>query len=231
MLRTLAALVLGPVAAATLALAAPHASAADSNAASFVAKTNAEREARGLRPYAVAADLTAVAHRHSEEMAAKQSLYHNKNLGTEVTGWQVVGENVGDGGSVDSIHTAFMNSPEHRSNILATDYTQIGIGTVTDANGVIWVTEVFRLPEQAPVVAAPVTSTAARTVPTAPVVRRSVRHAPAKPAVHATRTVALVPVPVRPGAATLVYTLAPAGPSGAFAQALAYADTMAALNR
>jgi hypothetical protein len=227
-LRTIAALVLAPVAAATLALGAAHA-AGDPNAASFVAKTNAERTSRGLHAYSVAADLAAVAVRHSREMADKQSLYHNKNLGTEVTGWQVVGENVGDGGSVDSIHTAFMNSPAHRANILATDYTQIGIGTVTDANGVIWVTEVFRLPSQAPVVAAPVSTRTARTI-TRPVSRPApARAVPAKPAVQGARKVAAAPLPLRPAPASLAYALAPDGPAGAFAQAEVYARTMSAL--
>jgi hypothetical protein len=232
-LRTIAALVLAPVAAATLALGATHAAAADDpNAASFVAKANAARQAHGLAPYVVAADLAAVARRHSAEMAAKQSLYHNPNLGSEVTGWQVVGENVGDGGTVDSIQNAFMNSPAHRANILAKDYTQVGIGTVTDSRGVIWVTEVFRLPYRAPVVQAPVRRTAARSV-TRPVARRrTVARPAAKPVVRGTRRVAVLPVPERADAASFALALAP--PSSGLdplARAVGYADSMAALVR
>jgi hypothetical protein len=231
MLRKIAAVLLGPALLAGLAIGATRATAAgDANAASFVSKTNAERTSRGLRAYTVAADLTSVAKRHSEDMAAKQSLYHNPNLGTEVTNWQVVGENVGDGGSVDAIHTAFMNSPEHRANILATDYTQIGIGTVTDAKGVIWVTEVFRLPASAPVVQAPKTVTAPRTVTRTPV--RATAPKPARPVVKAAREVTPA-APVRPDADVFVTALADgtpyAEPGDPLAQAIAYADTMAAL--
>jgi len=228
-IRRLAVLLTTATLASGLAVAA-HAgtTAGDANAASFVSKTNAERTSRGLRAYAVASDLAAVARRHSEEMAAKQSLYHNPNLGSDVSGWQAVGENVGDGGTVDSIHTAFMNSPEHRKNILDTDFTQIGIGTVTDANGVIWVTEVFRKPSSAPTVAAPVTTRASRS---APVVRRApAKPAPAKPAVKAVRKA--VSTLVRPD--TDAYVTALAGgtaPGDPFVMARLYVTTMTAIAR
>jgi uncharacterized protein YkwD len=229
-----AALLVAAVAVAGLAATASTATAADSNAAAFVTRTNAARRAQGLPGYAVAADLAAVARRHSAEMAAKQSLYHNPNLGSEVSGWQVVGENVGTGGTVDSIHTAFMNSPAHRANILATDYTQIGVGTVTDANGRMWVTEVFRLPYRASVVTAPVTVRAARSATrTAPVTapRRPVAR-PAAPVAH--RAVPVPLAPVRADAAAFAAALAPAGAAAPvtndpLAQALTYTAAMSAL--
>ena len=150
MLRTVARL-LAPVVLATLALGAARADAAgDANAAGFVSRTNAARQAKGLRPFVVASDLAAVARRHSARMSSQQNLHHNPRLGSEVSGWQVVGENVGTGGTGESIHTAFMNSPAHRANILAADYVEIGVGTVTDGKGRIWVTEVFRVPLRAP---------------------------------------------------------------------------------
>jgi hypothetical protein len=227
--RKLATLVLVPAVLLGIASVTAHA-AGDANAASFVAKANAERQARGLRPYVVKSDLAAVAARHSARMAAKNSLYHNPNLDSEVSNWQVVGENVGDGGSVDSIHTAFMNSPAHRANILATDYTEIGIGTATDSRGVIWVTQVFRLPMRAPVVTAPVRTQAARTVVHVPVQRPVVKPV-AKPA--APKRPAPKPAPVRPHADAFLTALAPktTGATDPFALAMTYADTMAALAR
>jgi uncharacterized protein YkwD len=112
----------------------------------FVAKMNAAREANGLRPYAVYSDLTSIARQHSEDMARQQTLYHNPNLTTQVQNWQSVGENVGEGGSVSDIHNAFMQSPEHRANILDHGFTQVGVGVAVDSSGVIWVTEDFRQP-------------------------------------------------------------------------------------
>src|SRR5206468_9768196 len=110
------------------------------------ADMNAARQANGLRPYTVSYDLTSIARGHSRTMASKGQLYHNPSLTSEVQNWQAVGENVGDGPTVGDIHTAFMNSPEHRANILDHDFTQVGVGVSVDKNGIIWVTEDFRQP-------------------------------------------------------------------------------------
>src|SRR5438309_11441109 len=112
----------------------------------FVAKMTAARQSAGLRPYSVASDLTSIARQHSAAMASQQSLYHNPNLTSQVQNWRAVGENVGEGPTVSDIHTAFMNSPEHRANILDHDFTQVGVGVAVDKNGIIWVTEDFRQP-------------------------------------------------------------------------------------
>src|SRR4051794_12933479 len=112
----------------------------------FIADINAARQANGQAPYAVAGDLTAVARSHSSTMASRHSLYHNPSLTTDVANWQAVGENVGEGPDVTDIHRAFMNSPEHRSNILDHDFIQVGVGVSVDKNGTIWVTEDFRQP-------------------------------------------------------------------------------------
>lgn len=230
MLRKLAVLVLAPVLLLGVAAATQASAAGDAHAGSFVAKANAERTSRGLRALVVKSDLTAVAARHSARMASQRKLYHNPSLGSEVSGWQVVGENVGNGGSVDSIHRALMNSPAHRANILATDYTEIGIGTVTDSRGVIWVTQVFRLPMAAPKVAPPVQKQIARSVVRVPVQRPVVKPA-GKPAVAPKRPAPAAPI--RPDASRFLTALATenAAVANPFALATAYADTMSALAR
>jgi hypothetical protein len=229
-LRKVAALLLAPLVVAGVAFWGSAASAADAHAGSFVSKANAERTSRGLRAYTVASDLSVVARRHAERMAAKHSLYHNPNLGSEVSGWQVVGENVGMGGDVQSIHQAFMDSPEHRANILARDYTEIGVGTVVDADGVLWVTQVFRLPMKAvaPVPAKPRVVVASRSR-TAPVVHHAAVRPVAKPA--PARKVVAAPAPVAVDANALAGALADATAVDPVAQAMAYADAMAAIGR
>jgi hypothetical protein len=111
----------------------------------FIAQLNQARQSAGLPSVRVSGDLTAVARRHSERMASQGSLHHNPNLGSDVSGWQKVGENVGHGPSVGSIHSALMNSPSHRANILGGDWTEVGVGVVA-RDGALWVTQVFRLP-------------------------------------------------------------------------------------
>ena len=145
----LVAAVVGSTAGTALSIAAPTAAFAESTysmESEFIAKVNAARAANGQQAYVVESDLTSVARQHSADMARQQSLYHNPNLTTQIPNWQAVGENVGEGPTVDDIATAFMNSPEHRDNILDHDFTQIGVGVSVDSNGIVWVTEDFREP-------------------------------------------------------------------------------------
>lgn len=145
----LASVAIGSTAGTALTIVAPEAAFADSTysmEAQFIAKVNAARQANGQAPYAVVGDLTSIARGHSANMASQQSLYHNPSLTTQVQNWQAVGENVGEGPDVNDIATAFMQSPEHRANILDHDFTQIGVGVSVDKNGIIWVTEDFREP-------------------------------------------------------------------------------------
>lgn len=142
-------------------------------AAQFVSSINAARAAAGLAPYAVAGDLAAVAQNWSAQMAAAGGISHNPNLTTQVSDWQEVGENVGEGPDEPAINSAFLNSPEHRANILDTGYTQVGVG-VTVAGDVVYVVEDFREPmaaAPAPVsapVAAPVSAPVSAPVAPAP---------------------------------------------------------------
>src|SRR4051812_17874986 len=97
---------------------AAHADSGSDAAAQLVTLTNADRSNAGLSTLTVASDLTAVALQHSQEMASKGTLYHNQQLGTQVTNWLVVEENVGNGTSPDQINSGFMASPVHSRNIL-----------------------------------------------------------------------------------------------------------------
>ena len=141
-LLTAVALVL---AALVTGAAAAGPAAANSVEDSFTAKLNGARSARGIPRLTTRSALVTVAREQARRMARSSRLYHNPRLTSEVTNWRWVGENVGYGPSVASVHTAFMNSPAHRSNILDRDYTEVGIGAVV-ANGRVWVAEVFRRP-------------------------------------------------------------------------------------
>ena len=141
--------VLGSTGATAVSIAAPAAAFAESTysmEAAVIAQVNAARQANGQQPYALEPDLTSIARQHSVDMARQQSLYHNPSLTTQVRNWRAVGENVGEGPSVEDIDQAFMNSTEHRDNILDHDFTQIGVGVSVDSNGTVWVTEDFREP-------------------------------------------------------------------------------------
>jgi uncharacterized protein YkwD len=146
--RVLVTTVLASIAGTVTAIAVPTTALAGtaSMEQQFVSKMNAARQANGMRPYSVSSDLTSIARSHSRQMATKGQLYHNGSLTSQVQNWQAVGENVGEGPTVDDIHTAFMHSTEHRANILDHDFTQVGVGVTVDSHGVVWVTEDFRQP-------------------------------------------------------------------------------------
>ncbi len=126
-----------------LALAVPASATYESD---FVSRTNSARASHGLRSYPSRYDLTAVARRQAQRMAAAHRIYHNPNLGSEVGNWRAIAENVGRGSSVSAIQSAFMASPAHRENILSTLYTEFGVGTARGSDGMIYVSEVFRRP-------------------------------------------------------------------------------------
>jgi uncharacterized protein YkwD len=206
--RFFATTVVALLASVTAVTLAPGTALASSSSmeSQFIAKINAARQSAGLRSYAVASDLTSVARSHSNQMAQRQELYHNPNLTSDVQNWQAVGENVGEGPTVDDIHQAFMNSPEHRANILDHDFTQVGVGVTVDSHGTIWVTEDFRQPMHSTSSAPRRTTTSHpatthRTTSTRPVSHHSapvhavVHQAARKPAAHHVAHPAVAPSP------------------------------------
>ena len=135
-----------PYAPSILAPARAGASATtDGQEREFADAINRERSARGLPQLRVSSGLQSVARSWSNQMAANGQISHNPNLASDVGrvsgSWLSAGENVGVGYTVDSIHSAFMNSEGHRANILG-NWNYVGLG-VTSSGGKIWVTEVF----------------------------------------------------------------------------------------
>ncbi len=110
----------------------------------FAAKINTARGLAGVGRLQLDKQLSRVARKHTWEMNKSNTLSHTPSgkLAWRVTRWNHLGENVGAGQSVTSLHQAFMNSPSHRSNILDRDYRHVGIGVYEDDN-YMWVTVVF----------------------------------------------------------------------------------------
>ena len=110
----------------------------------FARKINAERDEDGVDGLKLDRELSKAARKHTREMAEKDELYHTPDmkLVTRVTNWTVLGENVGVGSTVESLHDAFMASPGHRDNILWDTYRHVGIGVKT-TDGKMWVTVIF----------------------------------------------------------------------------------------
>ena len=108
--------------------------------------TNSDRVRHDRRALDFAAKLSRYAKQHSREMAQAGYLFHSTGdqLRAALDGydWSIGGENVGVGGSLESLEGAFMASKAHRQNILRRPYDHAAFGIVR-ADGRIWVTVIF----------------------------------------------------------------------------------------
>jgi uncharacterized protein YkwD len=118
----------------------------------FASRINEARIAAGLPALVVKAKLADQARGWSIKMSEASGenlgracqLSHNPQLAREVPlVWKTLGENVGCGaGNVDAVHQAFMDSPEHRRNILDPKFDSVGVAIAT-SDTTMFVTEVF----------------------------------------------------------------------------------------
>lgn len=127
---------------------------------------NEERNQRNLAPLELDPVLVKVAREHSRDMAQRGYFGHlspapeittpldryASALGRRPEG--VVGENVGRSPQpvMGLVHLHMMESPEHKANILDTEYVRVGVGIHAFDDGRIWLTEMFRgsVPTDAP---------------------------------------------------------------------------------
>ncbi|WP_394770918.1 CAP domain-containing protein [Lacisediminihabitans sp.] len=155
---------------ATLALVGVGAvgvqSASASDADTIGSLVNQARAANGQPGLLRNAAMDAVALKWAQQMAASNSMVHNPDYSAQIpAGWTRAGENIAMGQPTPgAMHTAWMNSPGHRANILG-DFTDIGIAFIT-VNGVTWGVEDFgkypgHVGPPAPVAAAPAAAPAA----------------------------------------------------------------------
>jgi hypothetical protein len=125
-------------------VAAPAFPAGGADAACFVAAINSARAQMGEAPLASDGALLALAARHSQQMAGARTIYHNLDIGRQAPSyWVRLGENVGRGPTCGDIARAFMESPEHRVNILNAHYNLVGVSVVIGQANVLFVTEDF----------------------------------------------------------------------------------------
>ncbi|HUP84575.1 MAG TPA: CAP domain-containing protein [Acidimicrobiales bacterium] len=109
----------------------------------FAAALNEVRAGAGLPPLAMEVRLVDIARGWSAQMAAANVLSHNPSMSSQApSNWQRLGENVGFGGSVDSIHKALVASPGHYANIVNPYFNYVGVGVVRSGDR-IWVTQNF----------------------------------------------------------------------------------------
>jgi uncharacterized protein YkwD len=136
-----ASIVLAALVPATTASSATCYSYSDKER-NFARKINRARSGRDLRKLSLDPELSRVAIKQTRTMVDKNLLHHTPNLGRRVTRWITLGENVGYGGTVASLHKLFMRSSAHKANILGRRFRFVGVGAKR-ARGHLWVTVVF----------------------------------------------------------------------------------------
>jgi len=127
--------------------AAARASAAPSTTPrlQMLALINRNRVDHGLDRLKLNGRLSVLATQHSREMAERAALSHTDNVPQQLQpwDWSAWGENVGmTNADLESLEWGFMNSADHRANILKPKFKHVGIGIVV-VDGVYWVTVDF----------------------------------------------------------------------------------------
>ena len=134
----------------------------------FLSAINSTRSSAGLPALKMDGGLQSHARRHASDMVAADKIYHSSNSELQSaagSGWDKLGENVGRGGTVSSLHQAFLDSSSHRANIHG-DYNLVGIGTDTADDGRLYVTVVFMKKGSAPATTTTTTTEPATTTTT-----------------------------------------------------------------
>lgn len=179
------------IVAATATIGLGLAAGADSaTEADFLAHINSTRSSHGLGPLSVDGGLRSHARNHTQDMMDANGIYHSTSAELKAaagSGWSKLGENVGRGGTVSSLHQAFMDSPGHKANILG-GYNYVGIGTGTK-DGVLYVTVVFmQKGATTTTTTAPPQTTTTKASPTTTKASTPTTKAPAKPTTTAAPT-------------------------------------------
>jgi len=96
------------------------------------------------------ARLDAVALAHAQRMKAARVVGHDVGDGDPAQRLQAAGidardagENVAHAQSVQLAHRALWASPSHRQNLQRPGFDRIGVAVLDDADGSVWVAEVF----------------------------------------------------------------------------------------
>lgn len=111
--------------------------------AEFVGAINALRSSQGLPSLSVHPNLVDKARSWAAAMAVEGRIWHSTLANGIVADWKELGENVGMGPSVASLHAAFVASPSHYANLVRADFTHVGVGVVVNPDGTLFVAEEF----------------------------------------------------------------------------------------
>lgn len=111
---------------------------------------NAARESEGVAVLGADPRLELAATEHARAMQRHHELGHDAGDGGPTermrrAGFEVdrIGENVAHAQGTRAAHRALWASPSHRGNVIDARFSTLGVGAVRDADGSVWVCELF----------------------------------------------------------------------------------------
>jgi Cysteine-rich secretory protein family len=149
-----------PVMAVALPSVGVAAGAQPTTPSDFINLVNNLRAINHVTALSVDPTMMSVAQTWANTMASSESLSHNPNEATQVpSGWTKMGENIGDGFSLQAVYAFLVASPPHYANMVDPTFNRTGVGVATDSKGQVWVAEDLGdyPPPTAPVIVFPTT--------------------------------------------------------------------------
>lgn len=112
---------------------------------------NSDRSAYSLAPLALDSALCRIARLKSEDMRDNHYFAHTSPTYGDVRSmltkmgysYAAAGENIAHHATIEKAQAALISSPGHRRNILSTGFTKFGVGVAPDANGYVYLTQIF----------------------------------------------------------------------------------------
>ncbi|MEA2532345.1 MAG: hypothetical protein QOJ93_156 [Actinomycetota bacterium] len=98
---------------------------------------NQDRSQHGLGAVSLSGPLSAIAQSQANAMAGARRIFQNPAFPGDVPAANSAGENVGYGPDVDTVHNAFVASPEHQVIIVGPDYRVVGIAVASSPIGLM----------------------------------------------------------------------------------------------
>jgi uncharacterized protein YkwD len=112
----------------------------------MVALTNSDRARHDRHALRFNGRLSRYAKAHSQAMADAGYLFHSTGdqllAALDGYNWQLGGENIGVGTTLEGLEQAFMASAPHRQNLLRRIYQRAAVGIVRE-DGRTWITVIF----------------------------------------------------------------------------------------
>ena len=102
----------------------------DSDRLAVIGAVNSTRAENGLPALSEHVTLNMKADAWAVQLRDDCNIRHSTLSDGAPPEWRKLGENVGRGGSIEQVHTAYLNSPGHRANIVDPSFTSMGAGAV-----------------------------------------------------------------------------------------------------